>query len=299
MKFKFVFLIVFLTFFLPLSDACACTSFAAYSNQVYYGMNFDFANLPMKFLIFANGDIRTFHLAFERTMGEMKFFVNTAGMNNKGLFSSCQELHPISEYHNERNEKNMFVFELYDAIAGYKSAGEIEGLARTLSLIDMPGVSVHNFFADTTGKAFVTEAGALETAIIEKENNFMVMTNFPNRSMIGKNYKEAQGKGDERYIICHEYLQKHASDFNIEKGFQLLEMCTNKDPLYPTGCSMVFDPQKQEVFIVLERNFSKVLKLSIAKGTIETFKGYEKKFSSPIPIGVEGLLIKDLYEKLK
>lgn len=102
MKFKFVFLIIFLTIFLPLSDVCACTSFAVYSNQVYYGMNFDFANLPMKFLISTNGDIRTFHLAFERVMGEMKFFVNTAGMNNKGVFSSCQELHPMSEYHNEK-----------------------------------------------------------------------------------------------------------------------------------------------------------------------------------------------------
>jgi len=298
MKLKFVFLIVFLTILLPLSNVWACTSFAVYSNQIYYGMNFDFVNLPMKFLISTNGDLRSFHLAFERTMGDMKFFVNTAGMNDKGLFSSCQELHPMSEYHTERNEKNMFVFELYEAITGCKSAGEIEGIARTLPLIDMPGVSVHNFFADTTGKAFVTEAGAPETTIIEKENNFMVMTNFPNRSMVGKNYKEAQGKGDERYIICNEYLQKHASDFNIEKSFQLLEMCINKDPLYPTSCSMVFDPQKQEVFIVLKQNFSKILKLSITKGTIENFKGYEKNISLSIPIGAEGLLVKDVYQKL-
>ena len=70
MKHKFLYLIIIVTVFLPLSDVYACTSFAVYSNPVYYGMNFDFASLPMKFLISVNGDIRTFHLEFERTFGD-------------------------------------------------------------------------------------------------------------------------------------------------------------------------------------------------------------------------------------
>ncbi len=299
MKYSFLILISFLTIILPLSDVYACTSFAAYSNQVYYGMNFDFANLPMKFLISVNGDIRTFHLAFERTFGELKFFVNTAGMNDKGLFSSCQELHPGNEHPSEKTDANMFTFELYEAIASCRSVKEIEKISRNHPLVDMPGITLHNLFADTSGRAIVTEAADLETAITENKENFMVMTNFPNHSMVGKNYKEANGKGDERYIICHEYLQKHASDFNIDKGFQLLAMSTNKDPLYPTTCSMVFDPQKGEVYISLERNFSKILKLSIEKSTIETFRGYETDISWPIPIGTEGLLVKDLCQKIQ
>ena len=94
MKCIWFFFILFIMLFLCSETIYACTSFAVYANQVYYGMNFDFINLPIKFLISVNGDIRTFHLAFERTIGEMKFFVHTAGMNSLGLFSSCQELHP-------------------------------------------------------------------------------------------------------------------------------------------------------------------------------------------------------------
>lgn len=291
MKYKYLLLLIFLTVFFPLSDACACTSFAVHSQQVYYGMNFDFATLPMKFLISVNGDIRTFHLAFERTFGDVKFFVNTAGMNDKGLFSSCQELHPINEHPREKTDDNMYTFELYEKMAFCRSVDEIKKLGRGFPLVDLPGVTVHNFFADASGRAIVTEATESETAIIEKQGEFMVMTNFPNISMAGKSYTEARGKGDKRYIICHEYLEQHSSDFSIEKGFELLSLCKNMDPLYPTTCSMIFDPQKLEVFIVLERNFSKILKVSINEGTIETFKGYENNTVLSIPVGTEGLLV--------
>jgi len=296
---KLLFLVIALTVFLPLSDVYACTSFAAYSHRIYYGMNFDFANIPMKFLILVNGDIRTFHLAFERTLGEMKFFVNTAGMNDKGLFSSCQELHPENKHIHDKTDTNMFTFELYESINSCRTVEEIETVSREFPLIDMPGITLHNFFADTSGRAIVTEATDAETAVIESKENFMVMTNFPNRSMLGKKYQEAQGKGDERYIICHEFLQEHASDFTIEKGFQLLSRCKYKDPLYPTTCSMVFDPQKRDVYIVLERDFSKILKLSIEKSTIDTFKGYKKHKSLSLPVGDEGLLVEDLNRKLQ
>ncbi len=33
-------------------------------------MNFDFADVAMRFLITTNGDIKTFHLAFERMFGD-------------------------------------------------------------------------------------------------------------------------------------------------------------------------------------------------------------------------------------
>ena len=74
MNWKLLLLTVFTTLLLPLTDVSACTSFAVYSKQAYYGMNFDFAALPMKFLISVNGDIRTFHLAFERSFGDTNFF---------------------------------------------------------------------------------------------------------------------------------------------------------------------------------------------------------------------------------
>lgn len=272
----------------------ACTSFAVFSNSVYYGMNFDFADLPMKFVIAANGDIRTFHLAFERTFGDMSFFVNTAGMNDKGLFAACQELHPENLHPRTKTEADLFMFELYDAIAGCASVEEIETICRRHPLVDMPGITLHNLFADTLGRAIVTEAGEKATNVVEKTGNYMVMTNFPIVSIAGKAYFEAQGKGSDRYVICHEYLERYASYFDVENGFELLYRCLNPDPQYPTACSMVFDPQHRAVYIVLKRNFSKIWKLSMENNQIETWRGFKKDLKISIPIGDQGILASDL-----
>lgn len=59
-----------------------------------------------------------------------------------------------------------------------------------------------------------------------------------------------------------------------------------------TQCSMLFDPANAEVFIVLKRDFSKVWKVSINDGTIETFKGSNSHQS--FKIGDRGIPIKNL-----
>ena len=200
MKHLFVSFISFVLLLMFSDPVYACTSFAVYADQVFYGMNFDFVNLPIKFLISVNGDIRTFHLAFERVMGDMGFFVNTAGMNSNGVFSSCQELHPGRTTPLEKTEANMFTFELYEAISACRSAGEIKQIGQKSPLVDLPGITLHSLFADTTGEAFVAEAGDPDTIFTEKKDSFMVMTNFSTHSMAGKNYTEARGTGADRYI---------------------------------------------------------------------------------------------------
>jgi len=294
MTYKWIVGFLFIMLFLVPDTVFACTSFAVYSSQVYYGMNFDFINLPMKFLISVNGDIRTFHLAFERTIGEMKFFVNTAGMNSKGLFASCQEMCPEKINPPAKTDANMFTFELYEAIASCRSAEEIKKMGQTFPIIDMPGITLHNLFADRNGEAFVTETGTPDTIFTEKERDFIVMTNFPNSSLAGKKFSAAKGKGAERYITCHQFLREHVDSFTIDKGFELLSMSCNTDPQYPTMCSLVFDPQQGEVYIVMERDFSIILKVSIENGTIEPFKGYATKHVRSLPAGAKGIPAEDL-----
>ena len=276
MRLALLLLIIFLTFFLPLGNADACTSFAVYSNQVYYGMNFDYANLPMKFLISVNGDIRTFYLAFERRFGEMKFFVNTVGMNDRGLFSSCQELHPMDDTPREKTDANLYTFELFEAIGSCGSVEDIEEIGRNHPLVNMPGVTLHNLFADTSGRAMVTEATDSDTAIIPIKNNFMVMTNFPNQSMIGKPYQQAQGKGDQRYILCHEYLQKHAVDFTIEKGFHLLSMCRNKIPSTQKPFPWFLNPKNRRFISFWKEIFQKFFNCRLQKLGFNLLKGMQR-----------------------
>ena len=78
----------FLAIFLNPSLSVACTSFAVYSNNTVYGMNFDYKpNLLQIFAISSELQGKVFHL---RPFG----FGEVAGMNMQGLFASCQGLIP-------------------------------------------------------------------------------------------------------------------------------------------------------------------------------------------------------------
>lgn len=276
------------------ASAVACTSFAVFSNTIYYGMNFDFLDPTMKFLILVNGDMRVFHLAFERCIGQMRIFVNTVGMNTNGLFGACQRVFPSNERIPYSPEGDIYVHQLYDRIA---EATDVEHLTRILDaaeLLDLPGLELHNLFADTSGNAIVTECSPNGNAITKRDAAYMVMTNFANFTLDGRPYSAAIGKGAARYRLCHDYLRRNGHAFTIEQAFELLQMACNRDPDYPTNCSLVFDPQENEVFIALKRDFSAIYKVSIENGVIETCKSGAPLKTLSIPIGEEGLLVSDM-----
>ena len=120
----------------------------------------------------------------------------------------------------------------------------------------------------------------------------MVMTNFSNKSMEGKDYRLAEGKGGDRYIICHDYLKKNAGDFTVERGLELLMKAYNRDPEYPTACSMVFDPQELLVYIALFRDFDRIWQVSLSDKTIKKFKGFDS--AQEYSLDETGLLISEL-----
>ncbi|MCP4345979.1 MAG: hypothetical protein GY795_10695 [Desulfobacterales bacterium] len=292
---RILFLTTFFLIIFSIQDSVfACTSFAVFSNHVFYGMNFDFADAAMKFLITTNGDMKTFHLAFERVFGDIGIFVKTAGMNTKGLFSSCQEQCPLEEISQEFADGNMYVFQLYEKIDCLSSVGQIEKITDKTKIINFPELNLHNLFADKNGNAIVTESGCYGNAVTRMDGRFMVMTNFANYLLDGKAYTDAEGKGAERYKICHEYLHDTLHNFTIENGFELLKKACNRDPEYPTGCSMVFDPQNNDVYIVLFRDYKRIFKLSIENSAVEIWRGHTDKHSQPVSIGDEGIMISDL-----
>jgi len=285
---------LFLIFISFKDSAFACTSFAVFSDHVFYGMNFDFATFAIKFLIITNGNMKTFHMAFKRTYGDVDFFANTVGMNTNGLFASCQEQFPHEETTLEFNDGDMYIFQLHDIINDLDSVDDIIKITDKTKIINVPGLNLHNLFADTTGNAIVAESRQDGNAVTRMQGKFMVMTNFANYSLDGKTYTEAKGEGADRYKISHEYILNSIHDFTIENGFELLKNACNHDPKYPTRCSMVFDPQKNNVYIALNRDYSKILKLSIENGFIEPWKGYKNDHLKSVFVGHEGLLVSDL-----
>ena len=276
------------------TPAYACTSFAVYAQNVYYGMNFDYGDVAMKLLILQSGDINTFHLAFERTLNGARFFVNTAGMNSKGLFAACQQVYPQDPSSERIDADGLYMFQLYDRIADTASTSDIIKSAESTRLINLPGLELHNLFADIHGTAVITESHREQNHITAMQGNYVVMTNFPNHTLARRSYAGAQGIGAQRYKKCHDYLRNHANAFTIGDGFELLRQVCNQDPEYPTRCSMVFDPRSNDIYIAFERNYSEIVKVSIATKTIESWQGYKDEQVLPLPVGEEGVLVADV-----
>lgn len=275
----------------------ACTSFAMYGNEIFYGMNFDYTLVPLKFWIESISGMKIFHLAFlyepypqDQTSGD--YFANTCGMNDKGLFCACQESEPYLEGVKELNDNQCHIDDQYDTISMYSDVENVQKFISKKQAVQNPGLSLHNLFADTQGNAIVSETDNAENIIVGMEHDFLVMANFANHSLMGKHYDGAVGVGGERYKIAHEYLLKNKNAFNVDKGFELLGKAYCQDPGCSTLCSMVFHPRSNCIYIALNLHFERVWKVSLGEGVLETHSGYDKY--GQIHLGSDGILSAEL-----
>ncbi len=274
-------------------SAISCSSFAVYADKPFYGMNFDYDMFPMKFRIVDAGGLKSFHLAFERPVGkDKKIWADTAGMNSLGMFAAIQEELPYQVNPPLPGSNDMYVYQLYGSIFSSGNVEAIENICSVKRLVQHKAVSVHCLFADASGKALVAEAGKDANSLTKMDGQFMVMTNFANRSLKGKSFNEAKGTGDKRYIAGYSYLNKNSDAFTMEKGMSVHELMKNLNPKCPTVCSMIFDPTEKTVYFALYTNFQKIFKVSLEKGTISTFRGFSKPGS--FKPGQDGILVTEL-----
>ncbi|SCY34250.1 hypothetical protein [Desulfoluna spongiiphila] len=274
--------------------APACTSFAVGGPRPIFGMNFDYARFPMKLLLEDNGNLRTFHLAFERVIQGEHIFVTTGGMNSNGLFYACQELHPQVRTPPPPREGDMPLYLLNTMVGRMKTVAELKAVCAKAHLTQVPDVTCHTLFADKTGAALVVETGTGRNLLTPMTGPYLAMANFASHGMKGKPYQDARGCGDDRYKVLCAYLEKTRVPFDVDHGLSALEQAYNRNPAYPTSCSMVFDPQAAEVFLAFHRNFSKVWKVSLKTGTVETFRGFDT--ATKHQLGKNGILVSELLD---
>jgi hypothetical protein len=178
------------------------------------------------------------------------------------------------------------------ALSRFEKVLQAKDLLNNKQMVQAVGVSLHNLVADRFGDAIVVETGEIGNQITEIQDRYMVMSNFPIYQLKGKSYEEAEGIGSERYKIAHRYIRRNLKDFDVEKGMEVLKLAKNKSKTYTTRSSMVFDPDKKEIYICLEGNFDKVWKVSLENQSIETYHGFASFRREPIP--AEGLSAADL-----
>lgn len=76
---------------------------------------------------------------------------------------------------------------------------------------------------------------------------------------------ERIGEGDTR--------EEHLTTFDVERGLETLEKAALSGE-FSTQASLVFAPERGEIYFALKRDFSKVWKVSLADETIETYSGF-------------------------
>lgn len=265
------------------SSLFACTSFAVYSDRTFYGMNFDYdPSRELKFCIDTTGDLKVFVMKLE---WEGDFFAPIVALNTEGLFGNVQMLFPAVSEEVSIDPGEIQITELLVKATTLRSCQDAIGVLNDHKVV-MGTVSLHSLYADTCGDAMVVEVGPDENVITSIDGNFIVMTNFPLAEFENTPYETVYGAGSDRYKTAHRYLMENADAFDLDDGFTLLKSVVSRGTNGPTRCSMVFDPESNEVYIALEGNFDKIWKISLENETVETFRGFDSHVVMDIGEGV-------------
>jgi hypothetical protein len=265
----------------------ACTSFAVYSDETFYGMNFDYPDVDLWFSIRPSGNMQVFQMEFAQEGG----FAPTVGMNSAGLFASCQMLFPEASGTTSPGPDDLYPWQVYEkSLFEFDSVQEVTQFISDKRIVHW-SVTLHDLLADLHGDAIVVEAGEEENVITRIEDDFIVMTNFPNADFAGQNYKVAGGVGADRYKIAYGEILDHMATFDVNTGLETLEKAVLSGE-FSTQASMVFDPERGQVYIALKRDFSKIWRVSIPDGRIETFSGFGK--ARTMELGASGILASEL-----
>lgn len=258
----------------------ACSGYVVYSNETLYGMNYDdYAGPEMKFTILKEGNTKFFLLYFEQG----GIMCTVTGMNNHGCFMSLQMDYPNSAPGKSTKPSMILPNAVLRYLQNGTSLAYIEKLVKENYMINPPGWSLHSLLADITGRAMILEVGAKDNVVIPNQNNFHVMTNFHNRDFLGKDYRAIQAPSADRYKSIYKTILEKMGHFNFDIGFNMLKGAATSD----TQASMLYYPKKGEIYLALHHDYTRIWKISLAKETLETYRGF--KTAKKITLDEDGI----------
>lgn len=268
--------------------AHACTSFAVYRQNTLYGMDFDYSDVPIRYVISQNGGTAVFHVDFE-TYGR---YVPIAGMNEHGLFLAVQMLYPeaLKTPGGEEKELHTFAQEALFSMQSVEEALRALEYQRVVNSFLM----LHCMLADKNGTAIVLEPGDGENRITQNPGDYLVMTNFFNADFYHPDTRRMENVDCTRYLAAENCILQRGDAFSIADGMATLESAMQKDGDYPTQNSIVCDPTNGEIYIAIRGEFETVWKVSLQEKTIENFRGIAKPIK--LELGEEGISAQTLVD---
>jgi hypothetical protein len=198
-------------------------------------------------------------------------------MSSRGVFSALQELYPQEPGRASAGPDELFLWQVYArALAEFDSVGQVTELLETRRVIQHErGKNLHVIVADPDGGALVVEPGDEGNALTPIDGRFIVMTNFCIYDFAGSEPDDIIGFGADRYVAARSYLDEHADSLDLEGAFEVLK----RTAWEWTQASMVFAPERGEVYLAFRGDFEKVLRVTLATRTVETYSGYDQQAS--------------------
>lgn len=268
-----------------------CTSFAVYSQKrAVYGMNFDTDEIDLKLKVSSYQDMSIF--VFSSLM-ENKYR-DIAGCNSEGLFICTQAVEYGPDFKSSCDENDWYAFTIFDeALKQTRNTSEFFELLnkRVISYPRnplYPNLGLHTMIADKTGSALILEEGNGTNTVTPIDNDFIIMTNFPNGDFKESNGNKVYGLGSERYICAHDYITNKMHCFGVNEAFEVLSKTSQKNTL----CSIVYEPLNNEIYISFKKDLSKVWKISIIEKTIQSMDGFLN--NNKIQFTNEDMFVNDL-----
>ncbi len=236
-------------------------------------MNFDFPDVPLRFVIESSQHGEVFHLSFAQE-GE---YWETSGMNRSGLFVSGQILAAAFEIQPGAHEALVHPHEIFiRALHHARKVEEVPDLIHGRRLAYSSKRKGHQFYAGKEGQALIVEPGPKGNVLTWPNEPFAVMTNFPVWDTVGKPIEAVTGVGANRYKTAHRLINENRAHFGIQEAFETLKRTAMVGGHFTTQSSMVCDPLAGEVYIAVRQDYAHIWRVSLPGKSIETCAGFKQ-----------------------
>lgn len=274
------------------SIAVACTGYAVYADETWFGMNFDYPpESEISFNVSEYGSGFVFDMSFYN--GDLDIWIPTVAMNEHGLFASLQYQCPMIEGEQNPEYDERYIWELFiTSINDCTSLEQVKTFIDTIKLVNMYELTLHTLIADMSGRAFIAEAGFEKNLITDIEGDWIVMTNFKIADSRNISVGKIEGVGADRYRNALTYIENNFDGFVLEDAVGTLKAAVNTDEIWSTKASTIYDPLNRTVYICIDGDFNHIWKVSMDTRTIETFSGFTE--DRLIQLGDSGITVTEL-----
>jgi len=242
-----------------------CTSFADYSREPVYGLNFDSLDYDIRFRFYEGHGFGL--LAFEFYQDGQ--WLRMAHFTTDGLHTAGLLLYPPLSVVRAQSDSDVNIIETGSWIYELRSIEAILARVNQVRLHE-DGVRSHHVFLGPR-EAFVCEATKDGNYVERSEaGGYLVTTNFELHKFRGQGPEKVYGVGDSRYRVATRLIEsaRAAGTMDGDEGMRILRGAAAEAGDFKTRCSMVFMPETLSLKVVFARNFDREYVISLKDRTV-------------------------------